>query len=160
VSSGPNPFDPWAIIGALEKHRVNYVLIGALAGVLHGTDGITSGVDICPQMKDENIDRLHAAVVELGGEFASDQLALERVTLVNTPAGELKVVPEPPGSSGWEDIRRGSTREALGHGIRAPVASVNDLARLMTSLGRNDDAARLAVLRRLAELEPTRGIER
>ena len=31
-------FDPLAILGALERHRVAYVLVGDLAGVLHGTD--------------------------------------------------------------------------------------------------------------------------
>jgi hypothetical protein len=153
-------FDPWAIIGALERHRVNYVLIGGLAGVLHGTDEITSDVDICPQMKGENIDRLQSAVEELGGRVDLEVLASQPLTPVRTDAGELKVVPEPPGSSGWDDLRRGSTREALGRGIRAPVASVNDLGRLMTSLGRDDDSGRLAVIRRLAELEPGRGIER
>jgi hypothetical protein len=139
---------------------VNYVLIGALAGVLHGTDELTSGVDICPQLKDENLERLVAAIVELGGRLDPALLESQPVTEVVTAHGELKVVPEPPGSSGWEDIRRGSTREALGRGIRAPVASVNDLGRLMTSLGRTDDVTRLAVLRRLAELDHGRGVER
>ncbi len=160
MSAAQDRFDPWAIIDALERHRVNYVLIGALAGVLHGSDEITSGVDICPQMKRENIERLQPAVAELGGQLDATVLESEPVTTLATARGELKVVPEPPGSSGWEDIRRGSTREALGRGIRAPVASVNDLGRLMTSLGRSDDATRLAVLRRLAELDHGRGIDR
>jgi hypothetical protein len=160
VSARKDAFDPWAIVDALERHRVNYVLIGALAGVLHGTDEITSGVDICPQVKDENVERLQGAIAELGGQLDPATLNSEPATRVATAHGELKVVPQPPGSGGWEDIRRGSTREALGHGVRAPVASVNDLGRLMTSLGRREDVARLAVLRRLAELDHVRGIER
>ena len=59
---------------------MNYVLIGALAGVLHGTDEITSGVDICPQVKDENLERLEAAIVELGGQLDPARLESEPVT--------------------------------------------------------------------------------
>lgn len=164
MSTAREPFDPWAIVGALERHRVNYVLIGALAGVLHGTDEVTNGVDICPQMKDENIERLAAALAELDEpaavEISADELRAQPVTAIETPAGAVQIVPVPPGSNGWDDLRRGSTREALGRGLRASVASVDDLARLMTSLGRGEDRARLATLRRIAELEHGRGIER
>ena len=67
MSDAPG-FDPLRIIDSLERHRVNYVLIGVLAGVLHGTDEIADSVDICPQMKPENLDRLNEALVELGAE--------------------------------------------------------------------------------------------
>lgn len=164
MSAIAEPFDPWMIIGALERHRVNYVLIGALAGVLHGTDEITRGVDVCPQMKDENLERLAAAITELDEQaparFSADELGTQSATAVQTPSGVVRIVPQPPGSNGWNDLRRGSTREPLGRGLRAPVASVDDLARLMTSLARSEDRGRLATLRRIAELERRRGIER
>ena len=38
-------FDPYAILHALESTRVAFVLIGALARVLHGSDEATAGVD-------------------------------------------------------------------------------------------------------------------
>lgn len=163
MSAAHEPLDPWAIIGALEKHRVNYVLIGSLAGVLHGTDEIADRVEICPQMKGENLERLRAALVELvPGESTVDDEALRSspVTSVPTSAGTLDIVPTPAGSGGWEDIRRASTREPLGRGIRASVASVDDLARVVASQERAEDAERLGVLRRLSERDRSRGIGR
>lgn len=163
MSAERGTFDPWAIIGALERHRVNYVLIGALAGVLHGTDEVTGGVDICPQMKDENLERLTVALADLDEQapanLSADELGTRSATAVQTPAGMVQIVPQPVGSNGWDDLRRGSTREPLGRGLRASVASVDDLARLMTSLNRGEDGLRLATLRRIAELERGRGIE-
>jgi hypothetical protein len=169
MSSAPQePFDPLRILTTLDRHRVAYVLVGALAGVLHGTDEITGGVDIVPQMKAENIERLERALAELDARLARrktfdlDLQGLERqpVTRVGTVASEVKVVPQPEGTSGYDDLRRASTREPLGHGVRAPVASVGDLARMLAALGRASDAERLAVLRRLLELDRSRGIAR
>ena len=40
-------FDPRAILAALERNYVEYVVIGRLARVLRGTHEITRGVDIC-----------------------------------------------------------------------------------------------------------------
>jgi hypothetical protein len=162
------PFDPLKVLAALERHRVAYVLIGALAGVLQGTDGVTDGIDIAPQMKDENIERLERALAELDARLPRrktfdldiERLEREKVTRVETAAGELQLVPQPQGTSGYDDLKRASTREPLGHGVRARVASVGDLARMLAALGRPADADRLVLLRRLAEVERSRGIER
>ena len=156
-------FDPWAIIAVLERHRVNYVLIGTLAGVLHGTDEIADGVEVCPQMKTENVDRLCAALAELAEDATSlvpDAIRASPTTSVATSVGRIDIVPEPPGSAGWDDLRRASTREPLGRGVRCTVASVDDLGRVMTSEGRPDDRERLALLRRLSELDRSRGLSR
>ena len=76
-----------------------------------------------------------------------------------TDRGELKVVPEPEGTRGYDDLRRAATREPLGQGLRPSVASVGDLSRMLSALGREDDMPKLLALRRLAELEISRGIE-
>jgi hypothetical protein len=68
-------------------------------------------------------------------------------------------VREPEGTGGYDDLRRAATREPLGKGIRPAVASVDDLARMLAALGREQDQAKLRDLRRLAELELSRGVE-
>jgi hypothetical protein len=83
-------------------------------------------------------------------------------------AGELKLVPEPAGTRGYDDLRRRATREPLGRGLRPQVASSDDLARMLGSLERDRDVERLLRLRRLMNLERqlshelgrSRGIER
>jgi hypothetical protein len=73
---------------------------------------------------------------------------------LRTAKGELKLVPEPAGTrKGFDDLRRGATREHIGHGLRPRVASVPDLARMAASLGREPDIERLHELRRIMELE-------
>jgi hypothetical protein len=44
-------FDPYALLGALERRRVAYVVIGAFARVIHGADELTDGLDIVPSLR-------------------------------------------------------------------------------------------------------------
>lgn len=164
----PGPFDPLRILGELERQRVAYVLIGELAGVLQGTDEITATVTICPQMKDENLERLNRALVELDARTREgappgvdlDRVAQDSVTRLDSPWGGIEVAPVPDGTRGYDDLRRATSREALGSGVRVAVASVNDLARMVGAGGPDADAARLADLRALAAIEQGRGISR
>lgn len=148
-------FDPYAIIAALERHRVGYVVIGGLGRVIHGADEITHGLDVTPSLRDENLRRPSLALADLGtGGIDAGQLETEPVVEVRTQAGQLRVVPHPAGTrQGYADLRRAATREPIGKGLRPSVASVGDLARMLAALGRGDDLPRLRQLRRLAELE-------
>ena len=162
------PFDPLAIIESLERHRVAYVLIGELAGVIHGTDEIANSVDICPQMKADNLERLGKALKTLdartsdGGPAAVDGTALagHAAVALGSPAGDITIVPQPDGTTGYDDLRRKATREPLGGGVRASVARVDDLARIISAAGATHDADRLSALRHIAERELGRGVGR
>ncbi len=159
MTSPDPPFDPRAVLSALEREYVAYVLIGGLARVLRGTDETTSGVDVCPSVRADNFQRLERALTSLGieGDVPSQATLQtpEPVTL-NTPGGIVKVACEPAGTrKGYEDLRRGATREHLGRGLRPNIASVADLARMAAALGRDQDLARLPELRRILELEIT-----
>lgn len=83
-------------------------------------------------------------------------LAREPVLELHTDQGELKIVPEPAGTRGYDDLRRAATREPLGHGLRPSVASVGDHARMLAALDREHDRTPLLTLRRLIELERER----
>ena len=72
---------------------------------------------------------------------------------MRTDGGELKIVPEPAGTRGYDDLRRAATREPLGQGVRPSVASTGDLARMLGALGRDQDLENLRMLRRLIELD-------
>jgi hypothetical protein len=155
-------FDPRAILAALERQRVSYVVIGALARVLHGTDEVTSGVDVCPQRRDENLERLDAALRDLEAAPVADEIRDgEAVVARETRCGLVQIVAVPEGTrGGWDDLRRHANREALGEGLRAPVASLDDLLRMSAALDRERDAAARLQLRRLVELDRSLGIER
>ena len=158
----PPTFDPFAIIAALERNHVDYVMIGGLAQVLRGADLVTTGIDICPSFAKGNLERLNAAISELtpgsrtGTASPVDERLLSRTRAfrVRASAGELKVIGAPAGiPNGYVDLRRAATREDLGSGLRPLVASSGDLAAMAAALGRGQDRERLAMLRRIVELE-------
>jgi len=168
--SAPGRFDPYAILSALEQQRTNYVLIGAFARVLQGTEELTRGVDLVPSLRAENLRRLQLALDELDAKRDDGQaLVLDPATIrdepvisLQTPYGDMKLVPDPPGTrGGYDDLRRAATREPIGRGLRPSVASISDLARLLATLNREQDQPLLAQLRKLREIELSldRGIE-
>ncbi|HZT91698.1 MAG TPA: hypothetical protein VFA05_06650 [Gaiellaceae bacterium] len=133
-----------------------FVVIGGLARVIEGTDEITRGVDITPSTKPDNLRRLGEVLEEFDlGETVIDA---DEPTTVMTPHGEFRVVPVPAGTRGYDDLRRAAVREPLGQGLRPAVASKGDLARMLSALGREEDAEKLRQLRRLIELEHELGL--
>ena len=166
--SGTARFDPYAIVTALERRRVVYVLIGGFARVIRGTEEVTDGVDVVPSLKPENLRRLDRALADLGAHLTNGTPAALDSTVpilleLRTGAGELKVIPEPAGTrGGYDDLRRAATREPIGRGLRPTVASIGDLARMLAARGRDQDQLPLQQLRTLSELERTlgRGLDR
>jgi hypothetical protein len=160
-------FDPYELLGALEHRRVAYILIGGFARVIQGTEELTWGVDIVPSLREDNVGRLAQALDDLGAKRADGKaldistvrLGQEPVLALRTDHGELKVVPEPAGTRGYDDLRWHATGEHIGKGLRPKVASVDDLARMVAALGREQDMPKLMQLRRIAEFELSRGIE-
>jgi hypothetical protein len=150
------PFDPRALLGVLDRHRVAFIVIGGLARVIEGADEVTRGVDITPSTKPENLRRLADALDEFG--VGETDLDAEEPTTVMTPHGELQVIPVPAGTRGYDDLRRAAVREPIGHGLRPAVASKGDLARMLSALGREEHAEKLRQLRRLIELEHELGM--
>lgn len=166
MSEPEGAFDPRGLLAALDRHRVAYIIVGAFARVVQGADEVTRGIDIVPSTQEQNLRRLDAALAELNArrpDGTEPTLAgadgIEPVVELTTVRGELKVIAEPEGTRGYEDLRRAATREHIGQGLRPAVASLGDLSRMLAALGREDDMPKLLDLRRLAELEISHGIE-
>lgn len=154
--TGQPPFDPLALLTALERERVAFIVIGGLARVIQGTDELTRGVDVVPSTKADNLRRLSEALADLG--VSDVELSTSEPVAAVTAHGELRVVPVPAGTRGYDDLRRAATREPLGQGLRPAVASKGDLARMLSALGRDEDVEKLRQLRRLIELERELGV--
>jgi hypothetical protein len=149
-------FDPIGILGALEHGRVSLVVIGGLARVIQGAEEMTRGVDVTPSTKPDNLERLHMVLAALESRELEQQSAV--VTTFETKLGELKIVHQPAGTRGYDDLRRAAAREPLGSGVRPLVASLGDLIRILGALGREEDVPRLRQVRRLAEIQHEHGI--
>jgi hypothetical protein len=163
VSRQP-PFDPYAIFAALERERVAYVVVGAFARIVHGSAETSDGLDLVPSLREENLRRLGRVLEELEAAQPdlSERLTDSKPVTARTSAGELRIVPQPWGTRGYDDLRIRAFRENLGRGARPQVASLVDCARMLEASERKPDAERLQRLRRLMELErqlvPERGL--
>src|SRR4051812_405224 len=154
-------FDPYGVLQALDRHRVKYVVVGGFARVLQGTEEITRGIDIVPSVRADNLNRLDKALQEIHAtpvgaqklEPVESSILEQPVLELATDYGELKIVPTPTGTRGYDDLRRAAQREPLGRGVRPEVASIGDLARMSTALGTERDLALVRQLRRLTALE-------
>jgi hypothetical protein len=170
VAEARRRFDPYGALQALDRHRVSYVVIGAFARVLQGTEEVTRGIDIVPSTRTDNLRRLDDALREMnatrtdGRDVDLTESALDDspVLELSTEFGELKVVPTPAGTRGYDDLRRGANREPLGRGVRPAVASIGDLARMASAYDRERYLTQVMQLRRLTALERgrSRAIER
>jgi hypothetical protein len=151
-------FDPVAILDTLDRHRVSFVVVGSFARVIHGADEVPDSIDIVPSLRPDAAARLVDAMQSLGADATNILRLADREAPVEipTPAGLVKLVAKPAGTRGYDDLRRGATREPLGSGVRAPVAGVGDLIRMLASLDRTEDRSRLDQLRQLADLERSR----
>jgi hypothetical protein len=157
VADRASAFDPHELLAALQS------VIGGFARVIHGTGEVTDGLDITPSMRQDNVSRLAKALDDLeAARVDGEPIVLHRdaesVIDLHTRAGELKLISEPAGSRGYDDLRWQASREPLGRGLRPQVASPGDLARMLGALDRDEDVPKLLRLRRLIELDRSRGL--
>jgi hypothetical protein len=152
-------FDPEKLFRALRKHRVEYVLIGALAARLYGFPRLTADADITPATSPKNLEKLAAALKELDARVYTDTIPeglpfdcspamLSRAKIWNlvTNAGRLDVAFEPAGTKGYPDLARDAGQfEAFG--VKFLVASVDDIIRSKEAAGRPKDREDVAILR-------------
>lgn len=157
----PTAPDPLEILRTLERHGVLYVLIGAAAARVAGAPVVTEDIDVTPATNRENLERLAAALRELGARLRSSTepegvafpvdaemlTGAEMWTLI-TSAGDLDLCFTPAGTRGYDDLRREASRERLGRGLIVTVASLRDVIRSKEAAGRDKDLAQLPLLRR------------
>jgi hypothetical protein len=155
-------FQPARVIATLNRHGVEYILIGGLAATLHGSTLRTGDIDICPARSKENLQRLAKALVELqakirtesvtgGLAFSCEAEFLAQVSLLNleTSAGDVDVSFGPSGTTGYDDLLATAERFDL-DGLQVMVASLSDVIRSKRAADRSKDREALPVLEELA----------
>jgi hypothetical protein len=155
-------FDPVPILEVLVRHDVQFILIGAAAAIAQGSPIPTEDVDITPARDRENLERLAAALRELGAELRTKEpvafpadgpfLNVGEIWTLVTPHGDLDISFIPSGTRGYEDLRRDSVELELGPGVLVQVASLADVIRSKQAAGRLKDLAQLPALRQTLEV--------
>lgn len=157
-------FDPVAALRVLERHRVSFVVVGALAAVASGAPVVTRELGITPSRDHANLGRLAKALRELGARLRTpsdpegvafpvdaDMLAEAGIWTLMTSAGELDLVFRPAGTGGFDDLSRDASRLSIGEGVHVPVASLADVVRSKEASARAKDLAQLPLLRQTLE---------
>jgi len=164
-------FDPSLAFRVLNEHNVRYVLIGGLAGELLGAALATNDIDICYERTTENMERLAAALRELGAKLRVAKVEEELPLLIDaqtlaagdsftfrSDAGDLDVLATPSGTGGFRDLDGNATTYDLGEGLAVRVVALDDLIRMKEASARPKDEAHLHVLAALKEvLDETEG---
>jgi hypothetical protein len=164
-SPTPAPFDPERIVTALARHGVRYVLVGALAARLQGFPRLTADADITPATDNDNLERLAAALRELGArvytksvpegllfDVSADGLGRAELWNLVTSAGRLDIVFRPAGTRGYEDLDRAAVRFKV-FGVELHAASLRDIVRSKKAADRPQDRQDVAVLREMLRRE-------
>lgn len=68
-------FDAEPILAVLERHGVEYVIVGGYAARMHGSARPTRDIDVTPATTVENLDRLSAALRELDARIRTDAVS-------------------------------------------------------------------------------------
>ena len=63
VANGNSQFEQFKrVLDVLAKHKVDYILVGGVAVILHGIERLTRDIDIFVKMEHRNIERLRNAL--------------------------------------------------------------------------------------------------
>ena len=157
--TGPTDFA--ALLRALLSANVEFILVGGVAGNLHGAARATYDVDVLYRRSAENLDRLVAALAPLrpylrgapaGLPFRFDADTLRRglnFTLTTT-LGDLDLLGEVAGAGAYDDLQPASEEIAL-FGLTCRSATLDALIRMKRAAGRPKDLEALAELEALRE---------
>ena len=151
------------LLRALVDADVDFVVIGGVAAMLHGSPRVTFDLDICFATDAANLEALGGALTGLRARlkgvaddvpFMPDAATLRRIEVLTltTEAGEIDVLARPSGAPRYETLRSNADRFDLA-GLRVRVAAIDDLVAMKSAAGRAKDLAdveELEAIRRLS----------
>jgi len=146
----------------LTDGRVNFIVVGAYAGVVQGTAQVTRDLDICYERSPENMKRLAVALApchpRLRGTPAGLPFVLDERTLAQgmnftfqADFGDIDLLGELSGVGQFPELARDAVLIEL-HGMQVRVASLDALIRSKRAAGRAKDLNVLPELEALKEM--------
>jgi hypothetical protein len=147
-------FDAGELVRILQRHEVDFVIIGGIAGQLWGSPTITQDLDICYAREQTNLEHLAGALHELNAKLRGVKedapFRLDARTLFNgdsftfiTDFGAFDCLATPSGTSGYNDLKQGAEAMPVGGGRKVWVCSIDDLIRMKRAAGRRKDQLEL-----------------
>jgi predicted nucleotidyltransferase len=148
IDLGPH-LEAGPLLRALDRHGVDFVVIGGLAGIARGSSYPTYDLDVGYARDDSNLERMAAALSEIGVSLrnapADLPFQLDAPTLANganftfeTEFGNFDVLGHIPGVRDYEQLRAAATAERI-EGIEVRVASIDHLISMKRAANRIKD---------------------
>ena len=158
----PPELHPSLILRRLTEARVDFVVIGGIAVVLLGSARNTKDLDITFATNDDNLNALGGALIALNARlrgiadevpFVPDRRTLRQISLLtlDTDAGWLDLLAEPPGGPPYPELRARALSVDLGD-IRVHVADIDDMIAMKRVAGRLQDFADIEELEAIKRL--------
>jgi hypothetical protein len=150
------------LLARLVAGGVDFVVIGGIAAIAHGSPQVTQDLDIAYATDDANLERLGSVLVALGATlrgvtddipFVPDGQTLRRTRMLtlDTSDGPLALLAEPDGASSYAGLRANAI-EATVSGATVRIAGLEDLLAMKKAAGRPKDriyVEELEAIRRL-----------
>jgi predicted nucleotidyltransferase len=163
----PGHADVGELLRRLADARVEFIVVGGAAAVLHGAPITTEDLDIVHRRSPENVSRLRALLDELDArvrELANRRLPPQESALLgdghvllSTRLGPLDCLGTLIDGRGFEELVSHS-ESIKDEGVEFLVVDLPTLIELKTKTGRSKDRLMLPVLIALAEqLEDSKG---
>ena len=153
------------LVEALSGGRVDYVVIGGVAMVLHGSAQTTQDFDICYERAPANLHALAAALApfqpRLRGAPGDLPFRLDAATLrsglnftLSTDLGDIDLLAEVTGVGGYRELMHEAIWMDL-YRQRVAVMGLGSLERAKRSTGRLKDLADLAEIQEIKRRRPS-----
>lgn len=157
-----SPFNPAELLGVLVGHGVDFVVVGGLAAVLHGSARITQDLDVTYSAEPASLEVLGQALLDLDAQlygigedvaFVADArtLAGTEILTLATRLGKLDLLRAPSGAPAYEVLRSRAQLVNAGD-LAVRIADTDSLIAMKRSAGRAKDLADIEELETIADV--------
>jgi molybdenum cofactor biosynthesis enzyme MoaA len=150
------------LIRVLDRHEVDYVLVGGLAAMIHGATRLTTDMDVVPEWSHSNRERLARAFVELNAQLRIDDQTVAfpisastfnnfELSTWRTDLGDVDIITGIPTATHgvynrYEQLAEHATKRELEGGMRILVGHLDDIIESKLALSRPSDLAAMGEL--------------
>lgn len=148
--------DFFEILQTLNRHKVDFIIVGGVCAVLHGAPVSTFDLDIVHSRSEDNLTRLKEALEDLDAYYRTrrDKRLIPDITHLASPGHQLLMTRFGPldllGAIGdgksYEDLIEQTSKESL-ENMSVYLLNLETLINIKEKIGREKDNAVLPVLR-------------